>query len=80
MNCDIGFDTWYYQDSDWENCKAVDCTESMLAQNDNTTRMLSMNKCSKSPTGYLEDVVIQNIPKNNSFSPLLSLKKLVLPN
>lgn len=65
-NCQLGFDTWFHTNSVWENVTAPGCPIFILQQSDTTTRKLSMDKCSESPSGKPEHVILTNIAANNT--------------
>ena len=46
------------------------CPIFILAQPDGTERVLSMDKCSESPTGLPQQVTIKNIAANNTYPEL----------
>lgn len=65
VNCQLGFDTWYYTNSTWNNNRVQNCTIPMLIEPPTTQRVLYMNKCSESPTGKPISVTLTNKSKNN---------------
>jgi hypothetical protein len=66
-DCQLGFDTWYHTNSQWNNVMAQGCPIFILAQPDATTRTLSMDKCSESPNGQPQKITISNLAYNNTY-------------
>ena len=50
IKCQLGFDTWYHQLSLWQGNTAVECGKPVLFE-PQSTRTLTMDKCSESPGG-----------------------------
>lgn len=69
-NCQLGFDTWFHTNSQWNDVMTYNCPIFILAQPDGTERVLSMDKCSESPTGLPQQVTIKNIAANNTYPEL----------
>ncbi|MCW3072439.1 MAG: hypothetical protein JWO44_2329 [Bacteroidetes bacterium] len=68
-NCQLGFDTWFHTNSQWQNVNAPGCPIFILVQPDTASRILSMDKCSESPDGQPHTVTIYNIAANNEYPP-----------
>ncbi|MCW3102755.1 MAG: hypothetical protein JWO09_1195 [Bacteroidetes bacterium] len=69
-NCQVGFDTWFHTNSQWNNVMTQDCPIFILAEKYGTPRTLSMDKCSESPSGEPVSVTITNIAADNTFPQL----------
>lgn len=69
-NCQLGFDTWFHTNSQWNNVMTYDCSIFIFVQPYGTPRTLSMNKCSESPDGLEQKVTIENIAANNTYPQL----------
>jgi hypothetical protein len=72
IDCQLGFDTWFHTNSLWENISAPGCPVSMLIQPEGTPRTLSIDKCSESPDGQYQTVIINNIAANNTYPPIVT--------
>ena len=66
----LGFDTWYHTNSQWNNVMSYNCPIFILAQPDTAQRTLSMDRCSESPTGQPLQVTITNLAANNTYPQL----------
>ncbi|TXK71950.1 right-handed parallel beta-helix repeat-containing protein [Mesonia sp. K4-1] len=65
-NCQIGFDTWYHTNSNWNEVMSHGGEIFILVQ-PNATRTLSMDQCSESPNGKYQQVSLTNRAKNNTY-------------
>jgi hypothetical protein len=66
-DCQLGFDTWFHTDCQWQNVSASGCPVFILIQPPGTPRTLGMDKCSESPNGQYQKVTIYNIAKNIAY-------------
>lgn len=71
-NCQVGFDTWYHQESEWNNAIAINCTNPSLFE-PGITRKLSMDACSESPGGDPFTVTLTNKTTLNE-SPKINIQ------
>ena len=69
-NCQLGFDTWYHTNSQWNNVMTYECSIFILVEPYGTPRTLSMDKCSESPNSLPKNVTIENIATNNIYPEL----------
>jgi hypothetical protein len=72
-DCQVGFDTWNHIDSLWENVDTQCCPIPILVQSKGTSRTLSMDNCSESPSGKPETITIENMAKGNVYPAILIL-------
>ncbi|MCU0285331.1 MAG: hypothetical protein MUF15_02925 [Acidobacteria bacterium] len=70
IDCQVGFDTWNHIDSIWENVDTQCCPIPILVERIGTSRTLSMDNCSESPSGMPETLTIKNMAKGNVYPPL----------
>lgn len=63
-SCDVGFDTWFHQNSTWTNPVATNCTTAILVQPDGQ-RTISGNPCSECNPPIT--VTLTNIAKDNTY-------------
>lgn len=75
INCQLGFDTWYHTNSTWENNSTQNCELPILVESNSATRVLTMNKCSESPSGQPIAITLANKAKNNKIQSFPKTKK-----
>jgi hypothetical protein len=72
-DCQVGFDTFYFQDSTWSKIKSVKNDIAIKEESTDTVRVLYCDKCSEcpgspqeSPEDWFEKVSVKNIASGNT--------------
>lgn len=75
VNCQLGFDTWFYTNSNWQGYVTQNCSVPILIQSSSTQRTMKMDRCSESPAGRPYSVTLTNKAKNNTIQPVPKTKR-----
>lgn len=72
-NCQVGFDTFYFQDSTWEGIKSINNDVDIKEESTDVVRVLYCDKCSEcadapqeSPENWFTKVSVKNIASGNT--------------